>query len=121
MLPDGVFPFNLLNYALGLTKIRFSDYAIASVGMLPGTLLYVYTGRLIGDVAAITSGTRTERGIEEYALLGLGALATLMVVVLVTRTARRALDRSNALVSPSPNATPPKSPAPSPASTRNLE
>jgi uncharacterized membrane protein YdjX (TVP38/TMEM64 family) len=33
------FPFNLLNYALGLTKVRFVDYAVACLGMLPGTLL----------------------------------------------------------------------------------
>ena len=36
-----VFPFNLLNYSLGLTKVRFLDYLLASVAMLPGTLLYV--------------------------------------------------------------------------------
>ena len=36
-----VFPFNLLNYALGVTEVRFRDYALACVGMLPGTLLYV--------------------------------------------------------------------------------
>jgi uncharacterized membrane protein YdjX (TVP38/TMEM64 family) len=35
-----VFPYNLLNYSLGLTTVRFTDYALASIGMLPGTLLY---------------------------------------------------------------------------------
>ncbi|MBI3303575.1 MAG: TVP38/TMEM64 family protein, partial [Deltaproteobacteria bacterium] len=43
-----VFPFNLLNYALGLTNVRFIDYLAASAGMLPGTLLYVYYGKLAG-------------------------------------------------------------------------
>jgi len=43
-----VFPFNLLNYGLGLTNVRFVDYVIASIGMLPGTLLYVYYGKVIG-------------------------------------------------------------------------
>jgi uncharacterized membrane protein YdjX (TVP38/TMEM64 family) len=36
-----VFPFNLLNYALGLTSVRFRDYLVACLGMIPGTLLYV--------------------------------------------------------------------------------
>jgi uncharacterized membrane protein YdjX (TVP38/TMEM64 family) len=51
-----VFPFNLLNYALGLTRVRFVDYAVAAVGMLPGTLLYVYLGKVAGDVAALAGG-----------------------------------------------------------------
>lgn len=39
-----VFPFNFLNYALGLTKVSFWKYALASlIGMLPGGLMYVYS------------------------------------------------------------------------------
>src|SRR5262249_8960727 len=41
-----VFPFNLLNYGLGLTQVRFVDYLVASIGMIPGTVLYVYYGKL---------------------------------------------------------------------------
>lgn len=87
-----VFPFNLLNYALGLTKVRLADYLIASIGMLPGTLLYVYTGKLAGDVAAVAGGVETERGVAEWSVLAIGFAATLVVTVLVTRIARRALD-----------------------------
>lgn len=37
-----LFPFNMLNYAFGLTRIRFSHYAAASfVFMLPGIIAYV--------------------------------------------------------------------------------
>jgi uncharacterized membrane protein YdjX (TVP38/TMEM64 family) len=86
-----VFPFNLLNYALGLTNVRFRDYVLASVGMLPATLLYVYYGQILGDVARLATGTRIPRGPEYYVLLGIGLLATIGVTVLVTRTARRAL------------------------------
>jgi uncharacterized membrane protein YdjX (TVP38/TMEM64 family) len=86
-----VFPFNLLNYALGLTKVRFRDYVLASAGMLPATLLYVYYGKILGDVARVASGTPIPRGPEYYALLGIGLAATIVVTALVTRTARRAL------------------------------
>lgn len=86
-----VFPFNLLNYALGLTSVGLADYVLASFGMLPGTLLYVYSGRLAGDVAAVAGGAGRERGAAEWALLGVGFVATLAVTVLVTRIARRAL------------------------------
>ena len=66
------FPFNLLNYALGLTRVRFSDYAVACLGMLPGTLAYVYSGSLLGDVAALAGGAAPERGPAQLLLLAAG-------------------------------------------------
>jgi uncharacterized membrane protein YdjX (TVP38/TMEM64 family) len=86
-----VFPFNFLNYGLGLTRVRFTDYLVASIGMLPGTLLYVYYGKLAGDVATLAGGAAVQRGAGYYAVLVLGLVATILVTTLVTRTARRAL------------------------------
>jgi uncharacterized membrane protein YdjX (TVP38/TMEM64 family) len=86
-----VFPFSLLNYALGLSRVRFVDYLVASVGMLPGTLLYVYYGHVLGLAAALAGGVAHERGAGDYAVLALGLAATLVVTTLVTRVARRAL------------------------------
>jgi len=86
-----VFPFNLLNYGLGLTRVRFTDYFAASVGMIPGTFLYVYSGKLAGDVAALAGGAGVARGPGYYAFWIVGLLATVAVTAVVTRTARRAL------------------------------
>lgn len=87
-----IFPFNLLNYALGLTKVRFIDYLIASLGMLPGTFLYVFYGKAAGDVAALAAGgAQQEKGVGDWIVLGLGLLATIVVTAIVTRIARRAL------------------------------
>ena len=86
-----LFPFSLLNYGLGLTKVKLVDYIIASLGMIPGTLLYVYSGKIAGDVVSLASESGPERGPGYYAVLGLGLVATLVVTTLVTRTARRAL------------------------------
>jgi len=48
-----LFPFNLLNYAFGLTRVRIWHYVMASwLCMLPGTVAYVYTGSVAADVAA---------------------------------------------------------------------
>ena len=85
------FPFSVLNYALGLTRVTLADYLLASFGMLPGTLLYVYYGRLIGDAAALASGNQAPKGPAYYTLLVVGLLATVAVTTLVTRTARKAL------------------------------
>lgn len=86
-----VVPFSLLNYALGLTRVRLADFAMASVGMIPGTLLYVYYGKLAGDVAALAGGGAPARGTGYYVVLGLGLAATLAVTTIVTRLARKAL------------------------------
>jgi uncharacterized membrane protein YdjX (TVP38/TMEM64 family) len=83
-----VFPFNLLNYAFGLTRVRLRDYVLGSlVGMAPGALLYVAAGAAAGEAAAPRG-----RSPLEWALLGVGLCATLLLTVLVTRLARRALD-----------------------------
>ena len=88
------FPFTAMNYALGLTRVRFADFLVAMIGILPGTTLYVYAGTVAGVVASAAGGAATPRGTAYYALLGVGLVATLAVTVLVTRIARRALSRS---------------------------
>jgi uncharacterized membrane protein YdjX (TVP38/TMEM64 family) len=88
-------PFNLLNYALGLTTVRFSDYLIASLGMLPGTFLYVYYGKIAGDVARLAGPDPVWGSPAYYALLGIGLAATIAVTAVVTRAARRTLRALN--------------------------
>jgi uncharacterized membrane protein YdjX (TVP38/TMEM64 family) len=94
-----VFPFNLLNYALGLTRVRFLDYFAASVAMLPGTLLYVYYGKAAGSLAAAFTGGGGGAGAAgagqskaaSWALLAVGLAATVAVTTYVTRLAGKAL------------------------------
>jgi uncharacterized membrane protein YdjX (TVP38/TMEM64 family) len=86
-----VIPFNVLNYALGLTKVRVGDYVLASAGMLPGTLLYVYSGKLASVVAGVSSAATPPKGPAFYAVLGLGLAATAAVTILITRVATKAL------------------------------
>jgi uncharacterized membrane protein YdjX (TVP38/TMEM64 family) len=83
-----VFPFSLLNYALGLTRVRFVDYLLACLGMLPGTLLYVYLGSLAGDAAGRDASGQTTL---VWLFKAMGLVATLIVTLVITRSARRAL------------------------------
>ena len=86
-----IFPFNLLNYAYGLTKVSLRDYFFASwIGMMPGTIMYVYIGSLAGSLASLGMEERT-RTPAEWALYGVGLAATIAVTVYVTRVARQAL------------------------------
>lgn len=85
-----VFPFNLLNYAFGLTKVKFHHYVIASwIGMMPGTIMYVYLG-----YAARAATEASEAGSAQTALKIGGLIATIAVTVLITRTAKKALDKA---------------------------
>ena len=86
-----IFPFNLLNYAYGITKVSLRDYFFASlIGMIPGTVMYVYIGSLAGDLA--TLGTRQGPTTSaEWILRVVGLVATVVVTVYVTRIARKAL------------------------------
>lgn len=86
-----VFPFNLQNYAYGLTSISFWQYFFASwVAMLPGTLMYVYIGAAAGSLANVGADTDAAGG-WRWVLFGLGLVATIAVTVYITRVARRKL------------------------------
>jgi uncharacterized membrane protein YdjX (TVP38/TMEM64 family) len=86
-----VFPFNLLNYAYGITSVSFRDYVLASIGMIPGTIMYVYIGSLAGSIATLGSGNQpTSNGIQ-WAIRIIGLIATIAVTVYITHIARQAL------------------------------
>jgi uncharacterized membrane protein YdjX (TVP38/TMEM64 family) len=86
-----VIPFNLLNYAFGMTSVSFRDYVLASwIGMLPGTVLYVYLGSTMGALADVVAG-RVEKTPAQQVFFYAGLAATLGVTLFITRIAKRAL------------------------------
>ena len=88
-----LFPFNTLNYAYGLTRVRFRDYLLAScVGMAPGTLLVVYLGAAAGESVKAGAHGRARTSVE-WVFYGIGLLATIAAVALVAREAKRVLAR----------------------------
>jgi uncharacterized membrane protein YdjX (TVP38/TMEM64 family) len=91
-----LFPFNLLNYAFGITQVSLRDYVFGSIGMVPGTILYVYLGSLLGSLAMIGGKTTADPQTMalQWGLKIVGLIATVAVSVYVTRIAKRALDES---------------------------
>jgi uncharacterized membrane protein YdjX (TVP38/TMEM64 family) len=86
-----VFPFNFQNYAYGLTRISFWHYTLATlVGMIPGAFMYVYFGTLGKSSLEAAAGADSTQGMK-LALQVVGLVATVLVTVLITRTARKAL------------------------------
>lgn len=87
-----VLPFNVLNYALGLSPVPLPTYVLASfLGMLPATIAFVWLGSLAPDLAGLSAdaGPRGPR----VALLIAGVLATIVVTVVLGRVARREFAR----------------------------
>lgn len=88
-----VFPFNLINYGLSLTAVRFRDYALATwIGMLPVTALYVYIGSAASDLGQLLSG-ELDAGMAGRVALFAGLAATAVLTVFITRKATQALGR----------------------------
>ncbi|MCT7948309.1 TVP38/TMEM64 family protein [Ancylothrix sp. C2] len=87
-----VFPFNLLNYALGVTKVSLRDYFFASwLGMLPGTVMYVYLGSLVKDFTSIGLQNQPVTP-AEWIIRGVGFLATVGVTIYGTVIAKKSLN-----------------------------
>jgi uncharacterized membrane protein YdjX (TVP38/TMEM64 family) len=84
-------PYNLLNYALSLSGVRYRDYLLASVGMIPAIVMYAYYGKVAGDVTRIAAGVAPPRGPEYYLLLTIGLIATFVATHLISRAAKKAM------------------------------
>ncbi len=85
-----VFPYTLLNYAFGLTRVKFLHYIAASwVAMLPATVLFVYLGSLA------RAGVRgSGKSPLEWSLYGAGLVATVAVTFVITRLAKRSIAKA---------------------------
>lgn len=90
-----VFPFSLLNLAYGLSEVSLRDYSIGLIGILPGTILFCGLGALAGDVARFGDVLSGQADPVTWTLRIVGVLATIAVVWLVGRAAKRALQDSD--------------------------
>jgi uncharacterized membrane protein YdjX (TVP38/TMEM64 family) len=86
-----VMPFNVLNYALGLTTISVWDFMLAGLGSIPGEIVAAYGGKIGGEALALAGQAEGPKDASYYAVLLAGLVATVAATFVVTRTARRAL------------------------------
>ena len=86
-----VFPFVFLNYAFSITQVSTRDYILASwLGMLPGTLMYIYLGSLAKDLASLGTTTQENNNLV-WILRIIGLIATVAVTLYITKIAKQAL------------------------------
>ncbi|MEO0576288.1 MAG: TVP38/TMEM64 family protein [Pseudomonadota bacterium] len=89
-----IFPFNVMNYLMSLTGMSLKNYVLGSwIGMLPGTILYVYIGSAASDLTALLAGNY-EAGDAGKVLLVVGLLATIVATVLIARFAAKTLNET---------------------------
>jgi uncharacterized membrane protein YdjX (TVP38/TMEM64 family) len=96
-----LFPFNLLNYAFGITQVSLKDYILGSFGIVPGTVMYAYIGSLAGNLAMINNPnqpTNPQAQIWQWVMQVVGLIATVAVTIYITRIAHQALAQSVATV-----------------------
>ncbi len=89
------FPFSLLNFAYGLSKVSMRDYSIGLIGILPGTILFCGLGDLAGDVARFGQVLSGRSDMASLFLRCIGIFATFAVVWIVGRAARKAIQESD--------------------------
>jgi uncharacterized membrane protein YdjX (TVP38/TMEM64 family) len=96
-----LFPFNLTNYAFGVTQISLKNYIVGSLGILPGTVLYTYMGALANELSMTEfSSTSMPLGIQiaQWGMRLTGLAATVLVTLYINRVAKRALNQRVAAV-----------------------
>lgn len=87
-------PFNMLNYLLSVTPVSIGEYILASwIGMMPITFAFVYVGTTIKDLSDVTHGWN-EISTTRWILLTIGSVASVVLMVLVTRVARKSLNKA---------------------------
>jgi uncharacterized membrane protein YdjX (TVP38/TMEM64 family) len=78
---------NLQNYFFGVTEVAFLPYVAATaVGIMPGTLIYIYLGTLGNAASSSQSG-----GTLKWFFFGSGLIATIAAAFFVTHKAREKL------------------------------
>lgn len=90
-----LFPFNLLNYAFGVTNVSLKDYILGSLGIIPGTIMYVYIGSITTNIAMISTNNQPEElRIFNFLIQSLGLIATLFISIYITKIAQKSLNQN---------------------------
>ena len=84
-------PFNLLNYMMGITPISVLHYNIGSIGMIPGTMVYVFIGTTISDIATMATHKSKSGQMLSLVLIIVGTILACGGIVWVSIVAKQKL------------------------------
>ena len=94
-----IIPYNAYNYILGVTSVRFRDFAIGGIGMLPGAFVYVFIGTTIGSINEAVQG-KFEHGNTFLIFLIAGSISALIAIIYISVVIKKYLKQSLMTVKP---------------------
>ena len=86
-------PFTYFNYVMGITAVSFFDYAIGGLGMIPGTIVYVFVGTTIGSIQDAATGNY-DAGTAGLILLIVGSVLACVAIIYVSTVVKRYLNQA---------------------------
>ena len=86
-------PYNAFNYTMGITGVKFVDYALGGFGMIPGTIVYVFIGTTISNIADAAAGNY-ESGWLGLVMLIVGTVLALAAIIYISIVVKRYLNKA---------------------------
>ena len=86
-------PYNAYNYILGVTSVKFKDFALGGIGMIPGAYVYVFIGTTIGSINEAVNG-KFEHGPVFLVFVIIGSISALLICTYMTIVIRRYLKKN---------------------------
>ena len=85
-----IFPFSILNYFYGLNKVKYRDFALGLLGIIPGTFLYCS----IGSLAKSLQDLKSVQSTNNLYMTIIGVVSTFLVVYFSAKYSREYFDKS---------------------------
>merc|ERR1719232_1426227 len=81
---------------MGVTGVSFINYAIGGVGMIPGTVVYVFIGTTLGSITQAATGDYSG-GPLTITLLIVGSILACVAIVWISIVVKRYLQQAQEL------------------------
>ena len=85
-----IFPFSILNYFYGLNNVKFRDFSLGLLGIIPGTFLYCS----IGSLAKSLQDLKNMQSPNNLYMTIIGVVSTFLVVYFLTKYSREYFENS---------------------------
>ena len=96
-----IIPYNAYNYILGVTSVRFRDFAIGGIGMVPGAFVYVFIGTTIGSINEAVQG-KFEHSNAFLIFLIIGSISAFLAIIYISIVIKKYLKQSLTTIKPEP-------------------
>ena len=86
-------PYNAFNYMMGITGVKFWDYALGGFGMIPGTVVYVFIGTTVSNIADAATGNY-EQSTLSLVFIIVGTILAFMAIIYISCIVKKYLNEA---------------------------